>query len=538
MRKFYIVSTLLIAVLPFVWAESELSAGARRALIVGNAAYSSSPLKNSVNDARDMASLLRALGFSTSVLIDADRDAMSAGVQKFVDSIQPGDTALFYYSGHGFQLRGSNYLIPVGAGIKTVEDIPFTAVSVDGLLAKLSDARSSTNIVVLDACRNNPFPGSDRALTRGLANESYPVPGTIVVYSTSPGAVASECDGRNGVFTGELLKRLRTPGLDIEGILRLVRDDVIGETGGTQIPWSNSSLRGSGFCFMPRREGEAATAAGSADAAVSEVSAGTLAISYAKAADALVGGSMLRVEGGSFLQGATTGDDDEKPVHETILGDYFLSLYETSYSEYDVFCEAIGREKPKDAGSGRAEHPVAFVTWYEACEYCNWRSKSEGFAPAYEIARDESGKVVSVSWSRTSDGYRLPTEAEWEYAARGGKLLRQDQAYPSGGGLDEIAWFIGNSKGRTASVGTKSPNALGIYDLAGNVWEWCWDWYGPYSQERANDPTGADTGKVRILRGGGYNTQTLAYYSVSNRGTSAPVRIGSDIGFRIARSKK
>ncbi|HUX42847.1 MAG TPA: SUMF1/EgtB/PvdO family nonheme iron enzyme [Rectinemataceae bacterium] len=520
--------SLVVAIVPIMlFAHS-------RALVVGNGDYATSPLRNPANDARDMAMALRGYGFDTTLLIDASRDDMLAALERFASTLAPTDTALFYYSGHGLQVRGSNFLIPVGSDIKSLDEVPFKSVPLDLVLSRLEEAGSATNIVILDACRNNPFPASERSAARGLANVTFAVPGTLVAYATAPGALSADGDSRNGVFTRRLLGRMGTPGLDIEAVLRLVRDDVIADTNGAQVPWSNSSLRGAGFYFVPA----SADSRGSSAAAVTAASvAGSLAASAPRGIADSLDDSMVQVAAGDFMMGSDSGDSDEKPVHEVKLDAYLISAFETTWADYERFCAATGKPLPADPKLIHAQRPAAFMTWFDACEYCNWLSGTEGFTPAYTIERDSDGKVVKVEWNRGADGYRLPTEAEWEYAARGG-AAHSPWRFAGGDNLDTIAWHKGDSGGATAAAGTKEPNALGVYDMAGNVWEWCWDWYGLFgsASTTAQDPLGPESGKVRILRGGGYNTATLAYYSVSNRGTSAPVRIGSDIGFRVARS--
>lgn len=496
----------------------------RKALVIGEGDYADSPLLNPANDARDMNAALRDLGFGTIILVDAGRSSILAGIEQFVSGLKPGDTALFYFSGHGCQVRGANYLIPVDGDIKSADEVSFKAIPLDLVLGRLDEAGSATNIVILDACRNNPFPGSERSASRGLANATYPIPGTLVVFSTAPGAVSADGDSRNGTFTRRLLGRLGTPGIDIESMLRLVRDDVIADTQGVQVPWSNSSLRGPGFSFVPLSSpASSVTAAASAQAVVTAAPASPWT------------GTMVTVPAGTFTMGSSTGDQDELPLHEVKLGTYLISAYETTWADYKRFCEATAKPFPSDPRVMRPQFPASFLTWFDACEYCDWLSTLEGYAPAYILKRNEAGAVTAVEWDRSADGYRLPTEAEWEYAARGG-AVHSTARFAGGDDLNAIAWHKGDSGGSTWAVGTKDPNALGLYDMSGNVWEWCWDWYGPYADAPSTEPIGPASGKVRILRGGGYNTATVAYYSVSNRGTSAPVRSGSDIGFRVART--
>jgi formylglycine-generating enzyme required for sulfatase activity len=141
--------------------------------------------------------------------------------------------------------------------------------------------------------------------------------------------------------------------------------------------------------------------------------------------------------------------------------------------------------------------PVEQVNWFKAVEFCNKLSQNEGLAPAYTVNGED------VSWNRSANGYRLPTEAEWEYAARGGNGSPGNFTYAGSNNVDEVAWYNGNSGDKTHPVGTKKANGLGLYDMSGNVWEWCWDWYGDYSGSAQTDPVGVSSGSYRVLRGGG-----------------------------------
>lgn len=214
----------------------------RVALVIGNGAYPSAPLLNPVNDAKDMATSLRALGFNVIERINANQKEMNRAITTFGESLSKDTVALFYYAGHGMQVRGKNYLIPVDAQIATENSVRSESVDVDGLLDQLT--ASDLNIVVLDACRNNPFERKFRALGgAGLAQMDAPK-GTLIAYATAPGKTASDGEGRNGLFTGELLRQIRIPGLTIEQVFKNVRREVTKTTRDNQTPWESSSLTG------------------------------------------------------------------------------------------------------------------------------------------------------------------------------------------------------------------------------------------------------------------------------------------------------
>lgn len=226
-------------------------AEARLALVIGNGSYPNVPLKNPPNDAADLAEALEGLGFSVTLVVDGDLAAMNRAIRDFGNAIKrPDAVALFYYSGHGVQYRGTNYLIPARADIQEADELPYSAVNAEQVYAKMESAGARTNIIVLDACRNNPFPGAERAGERGLAVVgNVQPPQSIIVYATAPGKTAQDGEGRNGAFTTALLRHLGEPGLDVELMIRKVRADVIAATGGAQVPWHNSSISGEGFSF-------------------------------------------------------------------------------------------------------------------------------------------------------------------------------------------------------------------------------------------------------------------------------------------------
>lgn len=213
----------------------------RIALVIGNSAYEASPLKNPVNDARDMAATLRQLGFEVQEGIDLTQREMRQMIREFGQKLKSGGVGLFYYAGHGVQLKGQNYLIPLKVDIQSEADVEDLAVSADLVLNLMDEAGNRLNIVILDACRNNPFARSFRSQSRGLAMMDAPS-GTLIAYATAPGSVASDGKERNGLYTQELLKNIKTPGLGIEDIFKRVRISVTNLTQKKQVPWDASSL--------------------------------------------------------------------------------------------------------------------------------------------------------------------------------------------------------------------------------------------------------------------------------------------------------
>jgi uncharacterized caspase-like protein len=221
----------------------------RIALVIGNSKYAVGPLPNPVNDARLIAGALAQAGFKVAHYEDLDRNGMLNAVRDFGDRLNERTIAVMYYAGHALQLRDQNYLIPTDAEIRSEDEIPIAGMSVGFVLGRMSHARSRINIVILDACRNNPFEGSTGPRASGLAQIDAPV-GTLLAYATAPGKVAEDGAGSNTLYTAALAKHLVTSGLSVESMFKRVREAVVNGSGGQQVPWESSSLLGE-FAFVP-----------------------------------------------------------------------------------------------------------------------------------------------------------------------------------------------------------------------------------------------------------------------------------------------
>ena len=215
----------------------------RVALVIGNAAYRDAPLTNPVNDARAIALALKESDFSVIARENLDQRGMLQALREFGDRLRAGGTGLFYYAGHGMQIKGRNYLIPVGASVEREDEVAYSAVDAQAVLDKMEAAGNMANIMILDACRNNPFTRSSRSGQAGLAQMDAPV-GTLVAYATSPGAVASDGSGANGLYTQHLLTAIRQPGYKVEDVFKQVRVNVRRDSQGKQVPWESTSLEG------------------------------------------------------------------------------------------------------------------------------------------------------------------------------------------------------------------------------------------------------------------------------------------------------
>jgi formylglycine-generating enzyme required for sulfatase activity len=249
--------------------------------------------------------------------------------------------------------------------------------------------------------------------------------------------------------------------------------------------------------------------------------------------------SFVLVEGGSFVMGSSLlerGRNSGEIQHRVTVNPFFMSKCQITQEEYE---KLMGTNPGIFGGTNL---PVESVTWFEALEYCNKRSQLEGLTPVYTI--DFLGIDLNnknnfsrwlVTWNREANGYRLPTEAEWEYAAKGGNKTAVDFIFSGSNNQIDVAWYSITSGNVTHSVGTKSPNALGLHDMSGNVWEWCWDWYGDYTPGVQFDPVGAASGTHRVIRGGSWY-DSAAYIRSSFRYFCVPSNKNIAIGFRIVRT--
>jgi formylglycine-generating enzyme required for sulfatase activity len=272
----------------------------------------------------------------------------------------------------------------------------------------------------------------------------------------------------------------------------------------------------------------------------------------------------VRIQGGTFAMGSDKGDKGEKPLHQVTLSDFYLSRYEVSVEEFSLFASATGyqTDAEKDGGSyiwnfwhmkagvnwrhdaegqirpaSEYNHPVIHVSWNDAVAYCNWRSEEDGLQKVYNI----SGSTVTANWE--ANGYRLPTEAEWEFAARSGGKNEIWAGTSRKRNLSQFAnyWESGNSDKDgyeyTSPVGSFKSNALGLFDMSGNVWEWCWDWHDWYSHSARTNPRGLDSGSFRVLRGGSWHLGPAGLRCAVRTG-STPVGRHCGFGFRLARAAR
>jgi formylglycine-generating enzyme required for sulfatase activity len=240
-------------------------------------------------------------------------------------------------------------------------------------------------------------------------------------------------------------------------------------------------------------------------------------------------GEIVTVEGGTFTMGspaAETGRSGDEVQHQVTIFSFQIGKYDVTQELY----QAVMGGNPSHFKGDPSLLPVEAVSWFDAIVFCNKLSERNGLQKVYAI----NGTTVMADW--TANGYRLPTEAEWEYAARGGqKGLAEYHPYAGSDSVDNAGWYSQNSGKMSHPVGQKAPNALGLYDMSGNVYQWCWDWYGRYPSDPQKDPRGAPTGTWRIYRGGGW-INTAGLLRAASRGKNTPRSVIFILGFRLARN--
>jgi formylglycine-generating enzyme required for sulfatase activity len=632
-RPFWLGGLLAVLAAATAAAQSPAASGPagekRVALVIGNAAYDQGALRNPVNDARAIVQALRGAGFQVIARENADRVAMYEAINEFGDRLK--DTrgvGLFYFSGHGLQVQGKNFMVPLRARITSERMVEPEAVDVNRVLAEMDTAQARVNIVILDACRDNPYARSFRSGARGLAQIDAPR-GTLIAYATAPGKVAEDGTGANSPYTAALVRHIQAPGLPIEGVFKRVRVEVLERTRNRQEPWEASSLTGD-FLFFPAGALAAARPPEPSGPTVREEvrqELGSLALSArldgvevflddqrigeARRGRALVvdnlavgtyrlkarktghkdwerevqvaanqraevaidieplrpeppavtktedGAEMVLVPAGEFWMGSDAAEverfkqecrkagvseescrrwgEREAPRHRVHLDAFYIDRYEVTNALFEKFVRATGhRTTAEREGSGWAWQDKDGKRQWVKVDGAEWRRPS---GPGSSTSADHP--VVQVSW-HDADAYckwagkRLPTEAEWEKAARG----TDGRRYPWGEDWDPSKANGAMTVKTTRPVGSYSGGVspYGAHDMAGNVLEWVADWLDEdyYKRSPERNPRGPDSGQYRVLRGGSWYFSPV-YLRSAARSHSSPGYRGDDLGCRCAR---
>ena len=363
--------------------EATAAPADRHALVIGNANYKVGRLKNPVNDADDMAAQLSRLGFQTTKLTDANQQEMENAINAFGRKLQGGGVGLFFFAGHGVQVGGFNYLIPVGANIDTEGDVKYFAVNANRVLSKMQDAGNPLNMVFLDACRNNPFSRRFRSALQGLAPMDAPR-GSLVAYATAPGDVAADGGGRNGVFTKNLLEQMARPGVEVGPMLRLVNAGVQRETGGEQTPFVVHSLTGN-FYFNQSAGATSGTGLSSADTPP------PLPQEPSVSFDSFFQSSKKEQEAQERWENWLTARQDNFEKVKQLDSDKYLSA-EKKADAWRIFLDAVSQNNPNSSQDEQMRD-------YATSRQNHWQDEASRTKPTREEKLAAAGLIASTNVS-------------------------------------------------------------------------------------------------------------------------------------------
>jgi formylglycine-generating enzyme required for sulfatase activity len=528
-------------------------AGSRVALVIGNATYpeADKPLSFVVRDARLLAEELRRNGFEVEFKENVGKEAMKRAIDAFTSRIRPGSAAFFYFGGYGIQVARQNFLIPTDAQIWAEADVSREGTSTDTVLAEMNRRGARTKIMVIDASRRNPFERRFRRSSLGLATIDAP-DGTLIMCSAAPGKLIDDANGENSLFMTELLKEIRSPNRTAEEVFNRTRIGVAIASKDEQVPWVGSSLT-EDFSFTgSSRPGSApvvartepapapapvapaqpqpqqrtlppppplpSTSSPAPQPATPRPSAALTTGDYKPGdvfRDCPECSEMVVVRSGEFDMGSGGANDMEfeKPVHRvSIRKSFAIGRHEVTFREWDACVAAGACPRLDDRGWGRGDRPVINVTWTEAKAYTKWLS-------------DKTGRK-----------YRLPTEAEWEYAARGstitpfwwGRDTDRDRANCRDCKTTRVA--------QSQPIGSFPPNPFGLFDTAGNAAEWVEDCWNDNYRGAPQDGSAWTTGqcRLRVLRGGSFDNPASYVRPGARFRYDADVRYHGN-GFRVVR---
>ena len=511
----------MVLILIFVSDSSLVCADSRTALVIGNSSYKSAPLQNPVNDASDISSVLRKLGFDVILKKNASKKVMLDAFRQFGRKLAASEIGIFYFAGHGMQINGINYLIPVNNNIQEESEVEFEAIDAGRILNKMENAGNALNIVILDACRNNPFKRSFRTSKKGFAQMDAPL-GTVIAYATSPGSVAADGDGRNGTYTESLLKNLQISNLDVQKMFNRIGLDVMKKTNKKQVPWVSTTPFPDYYLAMGKQPVPKVKPVRPQPVAPS-FSAPDKGDTYT---DPITGMEFVWIEGGCYQMGSNSGDPDEKPVHRVCLDGFWMAKYEVTNEQYRQFKPNHNSATYKGVNFNRAKQPVVYVSWNDAEKFIKWLNR------------------------KTGQQFSLPTEAQWEYACRAGTSTQcywgdnENDACKYANVYDitskskfSFKWSHHNCTdgyAGTAPGGSFSPNNFGLYDMHGNVSEWCEDVYDEkaYSKHVVNNPLRTSGSKYCVIRGGSWNIRRR-YVRAANRNWYTSDFTNLSLGFRL-----
>lgn len=476
LKKFFISQILVLSAVCAVFAQKKV------ALVIGNAAYKGNPLANPVRDAEDVCQKLESINFDVILKTDADTKTMDSGLDEFYKKSSNADIALLYYSGHGVESNGENFLIPVTSEIKSEKDLDRYAVHLNDVIEKSSDSGCKQLVIILDACRNNPLRKS-RGASKGLSVvNASDVAENIIVYACGPGETADDGEGNHSPFTASLLQHITEPKVSFTDMLMEVSKEVQTKTNRRQTPWKTDNLtsqiylNGEGHNAPKRFNVEIPssknglvtlvlvlfiilvilcttgflvfTANGNKALAVAKTKAGSgLKKGRAKFSQTAenIREKIHSIKKSKPKEAKSAGSENVEAAHKSIFDEvcvnnsFYIMKSPVTVKEYESFS--------KD-GDDEKNLPATNVSWIEAAKFCNELSEKENLEKVYDFS-DET----QVKADLTKNGWRLPSEKEWKAAAGKANPPKTDAVSLS-------------------ACKNSEPNKLGLFDMYGLVWEW------------------------------------------------------------------
>ncbi|MBR6200826.1 MAG: SUMF1/EgtB/PvdO family nonheme iron enzyme [Spirochaetales bacterium] len=493
---------------------------AKNALLIANGNYKQfGVLKTPVSEAQLLAKSLKKLGFSVTIKNNLSRQQMLDALYDFEDTVKrSGGTALFHYGGHAIQIGDENYLIPVDADIPDERRAASRSVSLHEVTESM---QGEVNIIVLDACRNNPLPAAARSSSRGLMPLKRQPKNSIIVYSAESGSVAQD-----GVFTPILAEKI-TEAKPLTAILKEVRRAVKDKTKNEQCPGTYDQL-----------DEDVYLAGLPANMTVMTAEAKPMAVKPQSAENEQIPDGFVMIPGGFFTVNYHEDfEGGEDVCRRVAVASYYICDHEVTQAEY---YEITGSSPSAFQGDNL---PVETIDFRDAVLYCNERSIREGLTPCYTLAERsdadaDDGYYLDIQCDFRADGYRLPTEAEWEYAAIGGSKSC-GYRYSGSDEIDAVGWTAESEVQQPQEVKSKLPNELGLYDMSGNVMELCWNSNDRETYYAYEDVIPFGSQQSIIVKGGCWFAESTSYESSAapmQRGVVLATDSGDGLGFRMVRS--
>ena len=555
-----IISLLVISLFTCIYVQAQ----DRVALVIGNGNYKNSPLDNPVQDATEIAQKLRELNFTTSLKTECNIDDMDKALKEFYKKSETADVALFYFSGHGVQSQGVNYLLPIDHTISNDDQIRRQAIDVNEIMSRTQDTGCKTTILILDACRNNPFGKSRGTSGRGLVSVSTTsVSDYLIAFACENGKTADDGTGnKHSPFTQSLLDHLSDKKSFVD-IMQSVRREVQDKTNNSQSPYCEPHISNPVYLNgvdvnevkiqpEPRIKERKSSVIwpfilGMIVAAL--VAVGIIFFAFTEKGKKMVAQIRKKVIViKNRIQTKAAFTKEKKQEQDSPLGfnvdpnmkaedivdhlqeenagrteDSMRKSMAGSQNENGTPCveidELVVAKFPVTVGHyndlvPEQQHvawetePVTNVSWYDALKYLNRLSEKEGLDPVYDLT-----DLNDVKADPEKNGWRLPTEKEWKKIAH--------VSWGNGLSLDDIAWTAKNSTGTLHAVGQNKACSSGLYDVFGLVWEWCSD---------------VVRGKYRVTMGGAWDADEK--YCLNNTSQKfVPEYAGDNVGFRGVRNR-